>query len=144
MAVCVRKKRKKTYICTGSLDKLIEICERSITPQAVLNQSQETDEIYTVLIKLWAMVETPNSEVVFENVESPVTTTVTHVFYVRRFPISTIRRITAQHWIRWVYKNPTYYTWYRILSVTNLEENNLYLKIKTTFSGDTDIPASEG
>lgn len=131
MAKCVRLRRKKTYVCTGSLRYPIQIYERDLEPpQNSLSMTPDYTETFTVRWTLQAMIETPKGKVIFDEVGTEKR--VTHVFYTRYVP-----NITAQNWIQYDGN------WYDIERVINLEGNKLYLKIETIIRGSIGKDASE-
>jgi len=131
MAKCVKLQRTKTQVCTGNLDKLIEIYQRDIEPP--LNSfiaDPDYTETFTLLYTVWSMIQTPKGKVIFDDVGTEKR--ITNVFYTRYLP-----DITSQNWI--VYNGQRY----DIERVKNLEENNLYLEIATIIRGDDTKAASE-
>ena len=131
MAKCVKLQRTKTQVCTGNLDKLIEIYQRDIEPP--LNSfiaDPDYTETFTLLYTVWSMIQTPKGKVIFDDVGTEKR--ITNVFYTRYLP-----DITSQNWI--VYNGRRY----DIERVKNLEENNLYLEIATIIRGDDTKAASE-
>lgn len=131
MAKCVKLQRTKTQVCTGNLDKLIEIYQRDIEPP--LNSfiaDPDYTETFTLLYTVWSMIQTPKGKVIFDDIGTEKR--ITNVFYTRYLP-----DITSQNWI--VYNGQRY----DIERVKNLEENNLYLEIATIIRGDDTKAASE-
>lgn len=131
MAKCVKLQRTKTQVCTGNLDKLIEIYQRDIEPP--LNSfiaDPDYTETFTLLYTVWSMIQTPKGKVIFDDIGTEKR--ITNVFYTRYLP-----DITSQNWI--VYNGKRY----DIERVKNLEENNLYLEIATIIRGDDTKAASE-
>lgn len=131
MAICKKLQRTKTQVCTGNLNKLIEIYQRDITaPANSLSINPDYTEEFTLLWNVWAMLQTPKGKVIFDEVGTE--TRITDVFYTRFLP-----NITAQNWIEFEDQR------YDIVRVTNLEENNLYIKMETIIRGDVTKAASE-
>ena len=131
MAKCVKLRRTKTQVCTGSLDKLIEIYQRDLTPPTnSLTVDPDYTETFTLLYTIWSMIETPKGKVIFDDVGEDII--ITHYFYIRH-----VDNITAQNWI--VYNGNRY----DIKNVTDLEENRLYLRLECAIRGSVDKDASE-
>ena len=131
MAICKKLQRTKTQVCTGNLNKLIEIFQRDIiAPINSFSSDPDYTESFTLLWTVWAMLQTPKGKVIFDEVGTEQR--ITDVFYTRFLP-----NITAQNWIEFEGQR------YDIERVTNLEENALYLKIETIIRGDTTKAASE-
>ena len=87
-------------------------------------------ESFTLLHKVWAMVETPKGKVIFDDVGTEKR--VTNVFYTRY-----LSDVTSQNWI--IFRGQRY----DIERVTNFQENNLYLQIDTIIRGEATKAASE-
>lgn len=68
MAVCTYIRGKKRKICTGDLDRQIEIYTRSI--QTPLDSNfMEHSELYTLKAKPWAMIMTRDGITTFDGIE---------------------------------------------------------------------------
>ena len=123
MAKCVKLQRTKTQVCSGNLNKYIEIFERKIgAPINSLGSEPDYLENFILLYSLWAMVQTPRGPNIFDSVN--IDKSLTTIFYIRFVP-----NITAQNWV--VYDNERY----QIIRVTNMEKNNLSLKLECVLKG---------
>ncbi len=131
MAKCVKLQRTKTQVCTGSLNKVIQIYERLLeAPINSLSINPDYTETFVLLHEVWAMIKTPKGKVIFDDIGTEKR--ITNVFYTRHLP-----DITAQNWI--IFDGQRY----DIERVTDFEENKLYLQIDTIVRGEAAKAASE-
>ena len=131
MAKCIKLRRTKTQVCTGSLNKLIEIYERDIeAPLNSLSVDPDYTELFTLIHTVWAMIETPKGKVLFDDVGTEKI--ITHVFHIRY-----LNNITSQNWI--IYDNERY----DIQNVIDLESNKLYLRLECVLRGTVAKEATE-
>lgn len=134
MAKCIRVQRKKTLVCSGSLNRKIDIYQRDLTaplnPAGILADFREP---FTLLLTTWAMIATPKGKTIFDSVTASPTNIDT-VFTIR---YTTIMDDDTQRWIVFNGKR------YKIENVTNLEENSLYLQLDTSFTGLEGVEAGK-
>ena len=127
MAICKKIRRTLTKVCTGALNKKIQIQIRAITPPA--GESVDYSEEFTELITTWAMIDTPTGTEVFDSTNT--VKTVTHDFYIRYIP-----NITFEEWI--LYDNK----YYDILMVEDFQEDKQYYRLRCNLRGDETKPVN--
>jgi len=127
MATCKKLRRTLTKVCTGALNKRIQIQTRHIKPP--VGNSVDYTEEFTNIITTWAMLETVTGVTIFD--DTNVEQVVTHDFYIRYIP-----NVTFEKWILFDEK------YYDILRVENYQENNLYYRIRTNVRGRKEIPVN--
>ena len=127
MSICKQRKESKEKVCIGALSKRITIKIRSIIPPQ--NSGVDYSEEFESLRKVWAHIETSKGETLFD--KSNVERVVTHNVYIRY-----IADITFENWIK--YKNE----YFRILDVTNLNEQNQFYLLRCTNRGDIGKPSN--
>lgn len=125
MAKCVFKQRKKTIICTGSLNKSIQFLEKALRPKtAPFEFDISLKNTLTLLFETWAMNEDGDGQEIFDDVGSRIGQR-TDVWYVRYD-----ERITSQTFIQHADN------FYKIHNVRPIERNTLYLKIESEIRGN--------
>ena len=125
MAKCVFKQRKKTIICTGSLNKPIQFLEKALQPKTIpFELDISLKNTLTLLFETWAMNEDGDGQEIFDDVGSRIGQR-TDVWYVR-FD----QRITSQTFIQHADN------FYKIHNVRPVERNDLFLKIESEIRGD--------
>lgn len=127
MAICKKLRRTLTKVCTGSLNKRIQIQTRHIKPP--IGDSVDYTEEFTNIITVWAMLETVTGITIFD--DTNVEQIVTHDFYIRYIP-----NVTFEKWILFDEQ------YYDIIRVENFQENNLYCLIRTNVRGRKEIPVN--
>lgn len=128
MATCKKLRRTLTKVCTGSLNKKIQIQTRRIKPP--MGDSVDYVEEFVEIITVWAMLETITGVAVFDGTN--VMETTAHDFYIRYIP-----NITFEKWILYAEK------YYDIINVENFQENNLYYRIRTNLRGREELLTNE-
>lgn len=125
MAKCIFKQRKKTIICTGSLNKPIQFLEKALQPKtSPFELDISLKNTLTLLVEAWAMNEDGDGQEIFDDVGSRIGQR-TDIWYVRYD-----ERITSQTFIQ--YRDD----FYKIHKIRPLERNHLYLKIESEIRGD--------
>lgn len=133
MAKCVTLQRTNTKICSGSLNKLITIFTRDITPGINpygVAPDTHYDENFTALTQAWALIVPKNGDVIFNDIS--IDTKATHDIYIRY-----IVGITQENWLTFDGFR------YDILDVTNVDQNNRYLLLECNISGLATLEASK-
>lgn len=128
MSKCVKLRRKKTQVCIGDLDTLIDIRTRSVDKSFGSKEGMT----FTTVFSPWAMVETPKDLFIIDDVATGREEQVTHRFTIR-FPDQTV---SAANWVR------VGTTLYRILGQLNFENRGEFLQIPCTERGAQDKEAS--
>lgn len=131
MAKCKRIGPSKKKLCIGSLNRLIAIKVRFITPPADVNY----DNTFGALISVKAAIETVNGQTSFDNV-SGQDERITHKFTIRFMRNSSVM-IGAQNWI--VYNGNNHKI---LFEPENVNEENKYLIIRASLKGPSDIVAN--
>lgn len=133
MATCVKKRRTKTEVCVGGMNRKIDIFARDLTPPVnpLTNEFLAT-ETFTLVANVWAMLETPRGLTIFDQVNTE--RVISHIFNIRFIPNVSI---TSENWI--TYKGNRY----DIITVVNFETNNLFLQINCSQTADEDKEAGE-
>lgn len=129
---CQKKRIPTVKICTGDLKHKITIQTRQLGGVSVGTYTPQ--ETFTTLASPWAGIETPNGRSRF--LGTNINEKTTHVFIVRYQ--STIAELE-------VHNNFILYDSrrFKILSVTNTNEDNNFLAIEATERGDDDKDASD-
>jgi len=124
MAQCKKIYRQIKRVCIGSLNELIKIKVRSITPP--VGGSVFYGEDFQNIMDVWAMIETKNGLVTFDSTNTAQN--VTHQFYIRY-----ISDVTFENWLEYKGK------YYNILTVNNLNEENRFYMLQCNERGSKDI-----
>lgn len=127
MAQCKKIYRQIKRVCSGSLNKKIKLKIRAIT--APSGDSVDFGETFTDFITTWAMVQTKNGIVVFDDTNTAQK--LSHEFYIRYIP-----NITFEKWLEYDGKN------YNILNVENLNEENRFYLLQCNERGSTGANAN--
>jgi hypothetical protein len=131
MVKCVQLVDKKTQVCAGSLNKLITLETRSITPP--LSGTVDLGESFSTVINCYAMVVQTRGEQIFNGVD--IVGIATHDWYIRYIP-----NVTFENWIKYSWDGKTQY--FRILDVINYEEKGIFYQFKCEKRGDVELPAN--
>lgn len=131
MAKCVSLQRTDTRICAGSLNKKIQIYERSYTaPTNPSGALVDYDEAFVLVASPWAMLQDINGDVIFNGISTDKVATT-------KFYIRFISSITSENWI--TFNNNRY----DILKVHNLDENFKFMALDASIRGDDAKDASK-
>jgi hypothetical protein len=134
MAQCTKTRMKKGQLCSGDLDKLIDIKERKIKAGGI---GENASEVFTtVKDEVWAGIETPKGVAFFKgvNINETLSTLVTHKFYIY-FDPELPKMENGNHYI--LFNDDKF----KIIRVNNDNENGEFLVIETTNRGDDDKEA---
>lgn len=132
MAKCIRKRIPKVKICVGDLRHKIEIQTRSLSANKVGEFNPQ--ETFSLVVTSWAGVETPNGSSKFLGVN--INEDTTHIFVMRYSSVIANLEV-ANNFL--LFKSRRM----RILSVSNMNEDNIFLAIECTERGDDSKAASE-
>ena len=133
MAICSRKRFPREKLCTGDLDKLLDIYERRVVPTLIGNSEPNIE--LSLVIQLWCAIETPRGTSYFNDVNTEEVPT--HIFYILNNPeLPNIE--TSNHFVLFDSR------WFRILDVRNMDEDSYYQVIRTVETGEMTEAASEG
>lgn len=135
MAVCKTKRINKNKLCTGDLDKLIDIKERQVT-SAGIGANTATETFISVKDNVYAGIETPSGIAFYNgvNINELQSTMITHKFYIYYDPdLPNIEN--GNHYI--FYNNDRF----KVIRAKNENEQNEFLVIETTNRGDEDKKA---
>jgi head-tail adaptor len=128
MAIIKKIKRIEKKVCIGSMNKLIRLKVRSLTPP--LGDTPDFGETFSQLVDVWAMVETIVGEEIFD--DSNVRRLITHDFYIRY-----LQDITFELWLLYPAQiGNTKELYFDILKVENLNMENEFLKLRCSDRGD--------
>lgn len=128
MAICNNIPRKNTRYCVGDMRKQIKLQIRSIT--VPVGSSVDHGELFTDFLEVRAIVETVNGTEIFDATNTLVGV-VTHQFIIDFRP-----GVTFENMVVFKGKN------YRILDVTNIDEEDKFLKIRATERGVETSPVN--
>ena len=128
MAVCNNIPRKNTRYCVGDFRKQIEIKVRDIT--VPVGSSVDHGELFTDFLTVRAIVETLSGVEIFDGTNTMVGVA-THQFIINFRP-----GVTFENMVVFKGKN------YRILDVTNIDEEDRFLKIRATERGVNTLPVN--
>lgn len=129
---CAKKKIKETKLCIGDLNSLIQIQERRL-PQITDVEDSEPSFIFTTILSTWSAVETVRGTSRFSNVNIEGLTT--HLFWIRYNPNLSI----PENGNTFVLFKSRYF---RIIRVTNSNEQDEWLMIEASDRGDAIEQAS--
>lgn len=132
MPKCVRKRIPRIEICAADLNKKIAIQERLLSAPSPGNTQPVLS--FTNLASPWAAVETPRGSSKFLGVN--INDDTTHIFIVRYRSLLDELEV-GNNFI--LFKDRRF----RILSVTNMNEDDIFLAIECTERGDDDKDANE-
>lgn len=130
MAVCKTKRINKNKLCTGDLDKLIDIKERQVT-SAGIGANTATETFISVKENVYAGIETPSGIAFYNgvNINELQSTMITHKFYIFFDPdLPNIEN--GNHYI--FFNNDRF----KVIRAKNDNEQNEFLVIETTNRGD--------
>ena len=127
MAVCVNIPRKNIRYCVGDFRKEIEIKVRDIT--VPVGSSVDHGELFTDFLTVRAIVETLGGVEIFDGTNT--IGVATHQFIIDFRP-----GVTFENMVVFKGKN------YRILDVTNIDEEDRFLKIRATERGIESLPVN--
>ena len=131
MATCKKLTRVKTQVCIGSLNRKIDIFQRTLTaPLDPANDLVDYTESFTLLANVWAMIKTPKGQTIFDDIGTEKV--VSDIFYIRF-----ISGLTSENWI--IYNSIRY----DIQTIENVEQNSLFQKINCMVRGLESKDASE-
>lgn len=135
MAFCKTKRINKNKLCTGDLDKLIDIKERQVSSGGI-GDNTASETFVTVKDNVFAGIETPSGIAFYNgvNINELQSTMITHkffIFYDPDFP----NIENGNHYI--FYNNDRF----KVIRVTNDNEQNEFMIIETTNRGDEDKEA---
>lgn len=132
MPRCVKKRIDRIEICASDLNKKIAIQSRTLG--APSPGSTQPNYTFTDIANPWAGIETPRGASKFLGVN--INDATTHIFIVRYRALLADLEV-ANNFI--LFKNRRF----RILNVTNMNEDDIFLAIETTERGDDDKDANE-
>lgn len=132
MPKCVRKRINRIEICAADLNKKIAIQERVLS--APSPGSTQPFLTFTDIATPWAGVETPRGASKFLGVN--INDETTHIFIVRYRTLLDDLEV-GNNFILFKERR------FRILNVTNMNEDNIFLAIEATERGDDDKDANE-
>jgi len=131
MAVCKRDRAIKLKLCSGDLNQLISIQNRTIKPPtvgsvdfSVIFEDQAINDDQSSVFQegqVWAFISTTGGKTVFDGVNERV---VTHEIRLRY-----IEGLTAEAWV--LYEGGRY----DIVTVEDIDEAHDYMKLKCNFRG---------
>lgn len=125
MPKCTPKTFKYRRICTGDLNRIIKLKDRTLdAPSTSVDYGHTFTDVST-----WAAVETVKGKDIFAGTN--MDQLVSHIFYIR------YRELTSEDWLEYRSQN------YDILDVENLEENNAFLALMCNVRGSTEQPVNE-
>ncbi len=127
MAVCNNIPRKNTRYCAGDFRKQIEIKVRDIT--VPVGSSVDHGELFTDFLTVRAIVETLGGVEIFDGTNT--IGVATHQFIIDFRP-----GVTFENMVVFKGKN------YRILDVTNIDEEDKFIKIRATERGIESKPVN--
>ena len=128
MAVCNNIPRKNTRYCVGDMRKTIKVQVRSIT--VPIDSSVDHGELLTDFLTVRAIVETVSGVEIFDATNVMVGV-VTHQFVID-FRVG----VTFENMVIFKGRN------FRILDVTNIDEEDRFLILRTTERGDETRPVN--
>jgi len=132
MALCIPIQRKITKICVGSLNRLASIFTRDIdAPIDPMDTLVDYRENFTLVTKVYSMIETISGQVIFDDIS--IENTPTHNIYIRY-----ISGITQENWI-----TDSDNTRYNILNVIDLDHNKRFMQLSCVVRGDASFAATE-
>lgn len=132
MPKCVKKRITRIEICAADLNKKIAIQRRTLAPPSP--GSTQPVLTFTDIASPWAAIETPTGASKFLGVN--INDETTHIFIVRYRSLLANLEV-ANNFILFNDRR------FRILNVTNMNEDNIFLAIETTERGDDDKDANE-
>lgn len=132
----VRLQDTKTQVCSGSMNKLIGVYGRSLAP---VDGDQTVAENFTLIRNTYAMVKQISGESIFDG--SNVKIEITHEFYIR---FSWTPLLTFEYWVQYYGVRNTQLVpeWYRIYNIVDYEDKHLFLQLKASKRGETDLPVN--
>lgn len=131
MATCVKLKRTKTQVCIGSLNRKIDIFTRAITtPLIPTSTSVDYGESFTLLASVWAMIDTPKGQTVFDTVGTEKV--ISDIFFIRF-----IDGLTSENWITYNSNR------YDIVTVQDYQQNGLFQRLSCILRGADTKEASK-
>lgn len=132
MSTCEYIRFNKPKICIGDLNKRIELLKKALVPSQSENVygTDNYDYDYQLDATVWAAIKNIKGDVILDSVSPDDLPT--HWFYIRY-----LVNIDNDYRIR--FRNEEY----KILDVTNLLEDNVYLQIKTVKTGNISKVASQ-
>ena len=134
MAICRPKRFPKDKICTADLRHKVFIKLRQ--QRATKLGEQEAEEVFTTIASPFAAITTLRGTQRFNGIN--IDDRATHLFNFRYS--SFLNDLDVEHGNHFIeFKNKNY----RILEITNQNENNLILFFQTTERGDEDLKASD-
>ncbi len=128
MAICNNIPRKNTRYCIGDMRKQIKVQVRAIT--VPVGSSVDHGELLTDFLTVRAIVETVNGTEIFDST-GVVVAVVTHQFIIDFRP-----GVTFENMVIFKGRN------FRILDVTNIDEEDRFLILRTTERGDEARPVN--
>ena len=121
MALCNNIPKTNTRYCIGDMRRLIEVQIRNIT--VPVGDSVDHGENFTFFVQMHALITTSGGISVFDETNT-VVGVATHIFIVPFRP-----NITFENWIRFKGKR------FRILDVTNIDDEDLFIMLRATERG---------
>jgi len=124
MAKCKTIEKDVISVCIGDLNKKVVIKSRVLTPSST--GSVDYTEVFTTVATVWALVKTSvKGNEVFDGTHLMVDKDIfTHEVYIRYRS-----GITQENWIEYNSEH------YNILDITNINEDNTFLKIRCIVRG---------
>ena len=119
----------KEKICTSDFNRLIQILDRDISPPP--RNDTELGEDFQNVVHVWASVKTVNGATIFDSVNTEQV--ITHIFTTRYLGLG----ITSENWI--IYNNNRF----KILAVENIDEQNMYTRMRCILRGSVSKEATK-
>ena len=133
MAKCTKIKREIKRVCAGSLNRLITVNVRSITPPT--GGSVDFGEELTEPKNVWAMVKTINGTTIFDDTNTEKV--ITHDIYIRY-----TATITPEKWVKLPSVTGGNDVLLDIVRVDNLNEDNRFYRLRCNLRGNTAVPVN--
>ena len=119
----------KNKICTSDFNRLIQILDRDISPPP--RNDTELGEDFANVVHVWSSVKTVHGATIFDSVNTEQV--LTHIFTTRWLGLG----ITSENWI--IYNNSRF----KILAVENIDEQNMYTRMRCILRGSVSKEATK-